>query len=187
VLPEGNLPESQLLFHFAMRAAALLPDYRFIFRCHPILPFDRVRSRLHDFPERFANITVSAHTPITADFDRSSLLLYRGSSAVLHAVLHGLKPVYLHDDRSPDIDPLFEVTNWRERIASLREMQEVLERYAAVSQAHAAEQWRRAAEYAEAYTVPVDGAAIDRFLTAVGFSQARPLGPMDGRPVERRG
>lgn len=175
VLPEGRAQpvESRILFTFAMRLAEEMPDHRFIFRCHPSLPFDRVRPHLSDVAEQYPNIEVSEREPIGVDFDRASVILYRGSSAVLYAVLRGLKPVYLHDEAHPDIDPLFELTGWREPVTTLSEAAELLTRYAGVHEAVAAEAWRPAADYVNAYTVPVTEASISRFLSAVGLADGK--------------
>ena len=173
VLPEGNLPESTILFQFAMRAAEALPDHRFLFRTHPLLPFDQVRPHLDDSPDRHPNIELSTRPSIDEDFDRASVVLYRGSSAVLYAVLRGLKPLYLHDARTHDIDPLFELTTWRERTGSVEVFAAVLRQYATMSASAAQEAWRSAAEYVNAYTQPVDDAAITRFLDAVGLGPDR--------------
>lgn len=167
VLPEGNLMEARLLFNFAMRAARLAPDHHFIFRCHPLLPFDRVRAHLDDTPERLPNIELSECDPITADFSRSSVLVYRGSSAVLYAVLHGLKPVYVHDDEAPDIDPLFEATGWRGVVASPQDLREILHAYASAGALRLIEEWSHLTDYVKTYAMPVDDTSIDQFLSAV--------------------
>jgi hypothetical protein len=173
VLPEGIQSEAQALFNFAMRMAALRPEVRFIFRCHPVLPFERVRAALADSPERWPNIELSTQAAITEDFKRSSAVLYRGSSAVLYAVLYGLKPVYLHDPRYPDVDPLFELDGWREFVASTEQMAETLERY---SRRPDLDAWREAAAYVLSYVSPVDEASIGRLLDAIGLSSVEAAG-----------
>ncbi len=172
IIPEGLLPEAKLLFNSALRAALLALDCRFIFRCHPVLPFDRVRPHLEQDPEALPNVEIS-EGPIENDFARSSAVLYRGSSAVLYAVLHGLKPIYLHDDHHVDVDPLFQLHGWREFVSSPSEIGELLRRYALVTEERAAGEWKSAAEYVNSYTVPVGEASIDRFLAAVGLSNGK--------------
>lgn len=169
VLPEGMLGEAKLLFDCAMRVSRSLPDHHFIFRCHPVLPFARVRPHLKGVPEEFPNIEISDRALIDDDFARSSVVLYRGSSSVLHAVLHGLKPIYLHSDHHHNVDPLFELVSWRDYVSSANEMELVLRRYAATTEDCASEEWRSAAMYVDGYTMPVDDASIDRFLAAVGL------------------
>lgn len=172
VLPEGIQREAKLIFDFAMRVAALLPEHHFIFRCHPALPFDRVHPLLDGSSKRCANIEVSTRDVIAEDFDRSSAVLYRGSSAVLYAILHGLKPVYLQSLGHPNVDPLFQLGGWRERVGSDEELAQILCRYAAASSDDIGPEWQRAVEYVKAYTRPVDSAAVDRFLQAVGLATA---------------
>jgi hypothetical protein len=174
VIPEGR--ESEMLFNFAMRAAPLLPDHRFVFRCHPARPFSRVRPRLEGTPEELPNIDISDRQSLVDDCARSSVVLYRASSAVMVALLAGLKPIYLHDNQRPDVDPLFELTSWCECVSSPSQMERVLRLYEATTEDRAIEEWRSAAEYVNAYTMPVDDASIDRFLEAVGLIGSRITG-----------
>ncbi len=175
VLPEGLLSEAKVLFEHAMKVSPFLPDHHFIFRCHPVLPFDQVRPHLESVPEAFPNIELSSQDLIADDFVRSSVVLYRGSSSVLYAVLHGLKPIYLHNDQFHDVDPLFELTTWRECVSSPDETRQLLRQYAEAGKESVSEQWGRAWEYVRTYTMPVDDASIDRFLTTVALSGGKPL------------
>jgi hypothetical protein len=175
VVPEGMIPEAKVLFNFATQVACLLPDHHFIFRCHPMLPFDQVYPHLDRKPMEVFNIEVSDH-PIDYDLARSSVVLYRGSSAVLYAVLKGLKPIYLHDDRYPDVDPLFELIYWRECVSSVSEIKHLLRRYAATSDRSTTRDWREVFTYINDYTMPVDDASIDRFLEAVGLFRGTAVG-----------
>jgi len=171
VLPEGLPNEAKLLFDFAIQISRLLPDHHFIFRCHPVLPFDEVRRHLEGVPEEFPNVEVSNRELIADDFVRSSVVLYRGSSSVMYAVLYGLKPIYLHNDEHQDVDPLFELAHWREYASSPDEVQRLLQQYAETSEESASEQWKSAFEYVSTYAMPVGDASIDRFLTVVGLSR----------------
>lgn len=170
VLPEGVHDEAKLLFNSAMQVAGSLSDHHFIFRCHPVLPFAQMRRYLEFAPENFPNIEISNCDSIAEDFARSSVVLYRGSSSVLYAILHGLKPIYL-DDHHHDVDPLFELTSWREWASSASEMISLLQRYATTSGDYAFEQWRVAAEYVSAYATPVNDQSIDRFLAMVNLPE----------------
>ncbi len=166
VVPEtGVLREAKTVFNFALRAAEALPEYRFLFRCHPAMPFERLRAQLDRGPEGLPNVEISVRPTIAEDFERASALLYRGSSTVLYAVLHGLKPIYLEDPAFPDVDPLFAVTGWRERIDSVDGLRRALEQPANDAA------WRAAVSYVDAYTVPVTAESIDRFIQAAGLAQ----------------
>jgi len=171
VVPEtGILREAKLLFEFAMRSARVMPDHHFIFRCHPIMPFERLRPHLAGSPEDSTNIEISSTRSMADDCARASVVLYRGSSSVLYAVMHGLKPVYVHQEQAQHGDPLFEMSMWRESVGSVEELQESLRAYASTSTDDASAQWRIAAEYVNAYAVPVSGVAVDQLVEAVGVS-----------------
>jgi hypothetical protein len=171
VLPEtGLMAEAQALFQFAMQAARRLPDHRFLFRCHPIMPFERVRPFLRWAPEEHRNIEVSDGRPIVDDFARASVVLARGSSSVLYAVLHGVKPIYVHDDRLRDGNPLSELTTWREEVSSPDALERTLRDFAATSEDALVESWRAAVRYIHTYTTPVSDASISRLMHAAGLS-----------------
>lgn len=173
VLPEGLLLEASLLFGFALRVARRMPRYRFVFRCHPALPFEEVAGELEGDPDEPPNVEVSRRHSISEDFALSSVVLYRGSSAVLAGVLHGMKPIYLHVPGQPYVDPLFRLPSWREIVSSEEGFAAAVHGYFVESPDTLTEQWRKASEYVERYASAVDQAAVDRFLTeALGVAAA---------------
>ena len=122
---------------------------------------------------RQPNIRLSEGRSIEEDFARSSALLYRGSSTVLYAVLHGLLPVYVDVDGTRNRDPLFALEGWRERCENPEELAELLARYegAPPEQLEAARDV--AVRYVQAYTGPVDDQGIDALLESTGLKSAR--------------
>jgi len=171
VLPEGYVGECRLLFNSAMQAARNLPEVRFVFRCHPVLPFEKVRSLLDQDPDRLPNVAVSRRSSITQDFEAASAVLYRGSSSVLYAILYGLKPIYLHQDRSRDVDPLFELTSWKERVCSPEELTETLRRVHAGGSEVLNPGWPEAVSYVRGYIQPAGEDSVDRLITAAGLKK----------------
>lgn len=115
VIPEGILSECGILFEFSRRAALAMPDVSFRWRLHPVLSFDSVFERyplLRNLPE---NVFLSSDS-LEQDFASSQWALYRGTTAVIKAVLEGLRPVYVQLPGELSIDPLFGLSCWR-RIA----------------------------------------------------------------------
>ena len=170
VLPEGFLAESKILFDFALGAASLLPDYRFVFRCHPMFGFERVRVHLREDPNAYGNVELSEGETIDADFDRSSVLLYRGTSAVLYGLLAGLKPYYVDIEGSPMVDPLFRLTGWRESTSGQEDFCEKVRNYGTTSPVEAEREWEAAARYVDRYSSAVTEESVDRFVEAVGLN-----------------
>ena len=161
VAPEGIMEEAVLLFNRAAQAASMLPDYRFIFRCHPVLPFQRVRPYLDFDVEALANVEVSDRKNIQDDFSRSSCLFYRGSSVVFYAVLAGLKPFYLDEKGTPHVDSIFALQGWRESVRSPGELADALRHYANRAAIIADDEWRSAKDFVNDYIVPVSENSIN--------------------------
>jgi len=117
VLPEGIASECHLLFEFSLDCAKLCPDIQFIWRLHPILSFSSLAAenkRLRSIPQ---NVILSRKT-LEEDIARCSLALYRGTTAVVQAVMAGLRPLYLQLPDELTVDPLYELKDWRKSVKS---------------------------------------------------------------------
>ncbi len=125
VIPEGTLSECQILFDFSLQYAQLYPEIQFIWRMHPILPFELLKSQNGNFKNLPENITISGKT-IEEDIARSRWALYRGSTAIIQAVVAGLRPVYLAIPDELTIDPLYEVGPGRVIVKSVAEFHEAI-------------------------------------------------------------
>lgn len=127
VLPEGLQDEAAALFGMALKVARVSPETRFIFRCHPVLPYSRLLG-LPGEGQLPPNVEVSTRPTIEDDFERSSTILYRGSSAVIYGILSGLRPFYLELPDELTLDPIYVLDEWRERICDAGALLEALER-----------------------------------------------------------
>jgi len=164
VVPEGHESECIYLFDFALECARRLPDARFIFRTHSILPFEKIAPKLSGYHPAPGNVEVSRDRPIEDDFARAAYLLYRGSSTVIYAVLAGLKPFYVVRPGEMNIDPLYGLTGWREQVSSVEDLiARYVSRQARVG-ADGADEWRRARAFCDSYVQPVRDDAVRAML-----------------------
>ncbi|MES2330106.1 MAG: hypothetical protein V4539_10925 [Bacteroidota bacterium] len=113
VTPEGIESECVLLFDLAIQLAAQSPAINFVFRNHPVLPYDMLSKKYKRFAKLPANCSLSNSPDINEDFKKSDFLLYRGSSVCMYAVMQGLRPVYYALPNEISIDPLYQLGNWR--------------------------------------------------------------------------
>lgn len=157
VIPEGLESECMALFDFALTAAACLPDLQFVLRTHPVLPFDRLarrHSRLHTLP---SNVRVSDQTDISADFSQCAWAIYRGSSAAVHAVLAGVRPVYVEfSGEEMPIDPLHALGGWRRHVTTAEELGAVVAADRAAASEDRYREWEPARAFCERYVVAPD-------------------------------
>ncbi len=166
VLPEGIASEADALFRFAYECGIAMPGYRFILRGHPQWPASRAL-KLIDLPIRSrGNMEISEKISIQEDFDRSSVLLYRGSSAALYGILSGLLAVNLQLPEMVNSDPLYQLANWRRTCGTLAGFQEILQEFERQPAEGLAREWSSAADYVNRYIAPVDDRSVASFLDA---------------------
>jgi hypothetical protein len=140
VVPEGLQDEASTLFRMAIEAARLSPETRFIFRCHPVLPYDRLIG-LPAEDQLPPGVEVSRLPSIEDDFDRSSSILYRGSSSVVYGILSGLRPFYLEMPHELTLDPLHALATWRERVYDAQSFLDALDADRREPEADRAQGW----------------------------------------------
>jgi hypothetical protein len=171
VLPEGIAKEADALFRFAYDCAVAMPDYRFILRGHPQWPAARALP-LIDLPvESQGNIEVSQKQAIQEDFDRASVLLYRGSSAALYGILSGLLAVNLQLPEMVNSDPMYQLAAWRKTCSSPPEFRVIVDRLERQTADERDQEWSRAADYVNRYLAPVDDQSLTAFLDAADIAR----------------
>ena len=164
VLPEGVESESIYLFDLALACAEFLPDVRFVFRMHPVLPFENIRPMLNGYPPENGNVELSDRQNIEDDFARTGYVLYRGSSTVMYAILAGLKPYYFERANEMNFDPVFELAVWRELIGSPEELIQKFKTDRRTSTELRRLHWKEALTYCDEYTLSVQEEAVDHMI-----------------------
>jgi hypothetical protein len=165
VIPEGLELECLTLFDFALGAAPRLPDLQFVLRTHPVTPFASLARRHARFRVLPPNVCISDQTDIADDFARCDWALYRGSSAIVHAVLTGVRPVYLERPGQMVIDPLFAMPGWRTHAASIEALGDVVETDRALAADEKQREWEPAKAYCDRYVAPADANVVHALLT----------------------
>ena len=167
VIPEGLPGEIRALFEFAHECARLLPSHTFVLRSHPQWPISRALSELGLDVLDLPNVIASDKNDIGEDFARSSIVLYRGSSAVLYGLLAGLFPIYVHVDGKFDSDPLYALQSWRKVCSTAEQFAELVNQYEKMPAAKRDMEWQTAATYVSEYAIPVDEQSVDAFLAEI--------------------
>ena len=120
IMPEGEVNECMILFKFSLKCALQLPEIKFIWRLHPAITFEMLAAKGLEISQLPGNIFCSSET-IEADLSRSKWVLYRGSGASIQATVRGLKPIYLSISEELCIDPIYELSYWKEIVSSSKE------------------------------------------------------------------
>ena len=125
VLPEGITSECHLLFEFSLLCALANPEIQFIWRLHPIVSFESLTAQNRKLRNLPGNILVSQST-LEEDITRSCWALYRGTTAIVQAVTAGICPIYLMLPGELTIDPLYEVEGWRAKVATILDLENLI-------------------------------------------------------------
>lgn len=174
VLPEGLEEESIFLFEFSLNCARLLPNVFFIFRTHPVLPFEKIKSCIRGINPWPSNVEISRESDIEKDYHRARCLLYRGSSTAIYAVLAGLKPFYVNRSGEMNIDPLYALKCWREQINSEKDMVEAYKRDSVEDQQNRLMEWQNGKEFCLKYVEPIRPDTLDEVLNIAQRHSAQP-------------
>ena len=132
VVPEGIEEECLKLFNFALEYSKENNNINFIFRLHPIIQLDNFIRKHKNFKNLPNNINFSTNS-IQTDLNNSQIVLYRGSNIIIDAVLFGLMPIFLADDKNLSTDPLNFVdnSNWKKIIKNSSEFSKAISFYIA--------------------------------------------------------
>src|SRR5207253_1683821 len=153
VIPDGLESECLILFDFALNAARDIPDIRFCLRMHPVLPFAKLARHHPHLKALPRNVYVSDRADIAADFADSAWALYRGSSAIVHGVLMGVRPMYLERPNELSIDPLFAMKGWRQRVDNVAAFRVLLSKDRAAAAPGRQAEWEAARDFCDRYVV----------------------------------
>ena len=155
VLPEGIPSECHLMFEFSILCARVNPEIQFIWRLHPIVSFESLKAENPRLLNHPGNIILSKAT-LEEDIARSHWALYRGTTAIVQAVVAGLRPIYLELPDELTIDPLYELNAWRVSVASISEFQRATLPDLKTPNTQLGSDFEQARRYCEAFYTPLN-------------------------------
>jgi hypothetical protein len=171
VIPEGLPSECVILCELAWACAQALPEVEFRVRFHPVFTYEDLVRRHPRFATRPANVSISAGASVREDATACRWALYRGSSAVLQAVLSGVRPLYFVGPDGNEIDPLFGMSEWRHRVRSPEDVVTIVEQDGLFGP----EQWNSLGAVGRTF--------CERYIRPVEFSVVLDLLPCEAKPT----
>jgi hypothetical protein len=159
VIPEGFVSECYHLFEFSLACAQVTPEIQFIWRLHPLASFKSLLAhnpKLRNLPR---NIVLSQST-LGEDIAHCRWALYRGTTAIVQAVVAGLRPIYLQLPGELTIDPLYELKDWRVKVTTVSEFQSVINADSNSSLNLSKSEALTAKKYCEDFFLPVDSKVL---------------------------
>lgn len=126
VLPEGIKSECAKLFRFSFLAANKFKNIKFIWRLHPSMSYNKILSDIGLSSKILPNNIILSDKSFFKDIEKGNMCLYRGSTSAISALQNGTLPIYLNDDKSLNIDPLFGLKKWKKSIVDLNDFEKII-------------------------------------------------------------
>lgn len=164
VLPEGIASECHLLLEFSLACAEAFPEIQFIWRLHLFVTHGSLTAqnpRLRNLPR---NVVLSQAT-LEDDIARCRCALYRGTTAIVQAVVAGLRPIYLKLPGEMTIDPLYELKDWRLVIRTPEEFIQAINISSDDKNGGLKKTQQKACNYCEKFYEPLNGAELVKALS----------------------
>ncbi len=153
VLPDGIPSECHLMFEFSILCAKVNPEIQFIWRLHPMVTFESLKAQNPKLRNHPGNIMLSEAT-LEEDIARSRWALYRGTTAIVQAVVAGLRPIYLQLPDELTIDPLYELDILRVSVKSVSEFHRAILPNLEISNVQLESDFEQARKYCESFFTP---------------------------------
>ena len=183
VLPEGDMSECRHLFEYSLACAKKLPEMRFIWRLHPLMSYQALAKQcpklMNNLPE---NIELSSAN-LEEDIRRSRWVLYRGTTAVVQAVVAGLRPMYLQLPGEMTIDPLYELGAWRVKLFDISGFQRAVCTDTSSPDYPSDSVVEDARKYCELLFTPMDASTIEELNLPVRLERAQKLRQLSKRVI----
>lgn len=125
VLPEGDLLECLPLVDLAISLAEIFKDINFIIRLHPITNRSNLL-KLRPKLDKFYNNLELSSISFDKDVERCNAAIYRGSSSIIKAIQKGLIPIYYDIINQPNIDPIYNLNNFKTKIINPNDFSNIL-------------------------------------------------------------
>ena len=163
VTPEGIESECKMLFTFALECALALPHIYFIWRLHPLISFKTLLKRNRRLHIRPPNVELSDKT-LEDDIKRCQWALYRGTTAVVQAVMGGLTPIYLQIRDEMTIDPLYEIEKGKFVVQTPAEFVAVVGKFRSTSDTTHHKERADLIDYCSKFYVPMDFRVLEKII-----------------------
>lgn len=163
VMPEYEWSECDKLFEFSIECALALPHINFIWRLHPIISFKSLLKRNRRLNKRPPNVELSDKS-LEEDITRCRWALYRGTTAVVQAVMGGLTPIYLQIRDEMTIDPLYEIGKGKFVVQTSAEFVAVVGKFGETSGNTHHQERAELVDYCSKFYVPMDFRVLEKII-----------------------
>lgn len=164
ITPEGVLSESVNLVNFVHTALKHCKELKIVVRPHPALPFNNFRRHLNFDIDSFPNISVSSNASVKKDMEEVDIVIYRGSSLSIEALMMGIPVIYIDLGDIISVDPLFECSSLKWIVRTEKELVDAVAAIYAMENNEYQEKWNEAKNYLNTYLYAITDERLNEFI-----------------------
>jgi len=157
----ASLEESVKMFNFiqeGVNGTEYIPRYR----CHPVLPFDVIKTRLGNINK--GKYEVSSDSSLLDDFKKCGQVFYTVTTVCIEALMTGLPVVHIDLKEPINGDPLFECNFLRWIVKKPEDLHRILDEIKNLNDEQFLSQQKEARNYLKSYFKEVNEENLNVFL-----------------------
>ena len=157
-----GIKQTNLLIDYMLQEINRLPDYQFIIRAHPALPWSSLAARYGYSLDQVPNASVSQR-PLPQELKDVDLVVYRQSTVALEVLSMGKPLVNFSPDSELSYDPLhgYSFLKWTLRPGD--SLRDILDKIYGLSNEEFDAQYEKAKEFIGQYFYPVTEERVSAF------------------------
>ena len=160
--PEGVFEESVNISNFVYDALKD-EEENITIRAHPVLPFRKFQHRLNFDVESNPKITVSGNTSVEDDLKKADVVVYRGSTLAIEALMMGIPVIYIDLGDILSVDPLFECKALKWVVRTEKELVDAIETINSMTDDEHMDKWTEAKKYLNDYFSEINDERLNTF------------------------
>lgn len=161
------LPNMCNVVKFVHQALDGVDDIKTIIRPHPTYPFRRTLAEAGLSLSDFTTITVSDQGSLLEEFDRTDLVIYKGSTSAMEAGYIGIPLVHIKLPNLLTDDPLFEVPYLKQVVETPEELVPAIRKISLMDDQEFTQQHTALRGYIEEYLTMPDENSMQAFFPQV--------------------
>jgi len=152
------------MLNYVIRELGDDSDFNVTVRCHPALPYDKLKRSIKLDLSAIDNIKPSSGNSLLQDFQRNDICIYWGSTTALEALNMYIPVVHYNMQTALSYDPLFRCNFLKWSVAEEDSLKEVIEKIYAMEDIKFELQAIHARKYLREYFRPVTEDNLHKFI-----------------------
>ena len=160
---EGH-PSVYKLVNYILKNIIENKKYKFIIRTHPILPWEKLKNKIHYDINKYDNVYLSDNLSLIKDLNKVDICIYWGSTVALESLSMGIPVIHFDMGTVFSYDPLFRCNALKWNISENDSLYQTIDNIYSITDDEYILQAQEAKNYIESHFYPVDENNLEKFI-----------------------